>query len=443
MSEYDFDVLYLGSGHGAFDGAGPLAASGKKVGVIESDMIGGTCPNYGCNAKITLDTPVVLQRMAERMQGIVSGSITINWSELVAHKQAVIKPLPTNIGSNLKQIGVTIIHGHGKFIDPHSITVAGKTYTAENMVIATGRRPHHLDIPGTELAHDSRAFMDLKTLPKRIGILGSGYISMEFATIANAAGAEVSVFMHADKALREFHQPFVKAVMADMTKRGVKFIPSADVQALKQTAQGIAIQCGDHQEQTVDWVLDATGRIPNDDQIGLEAAGVTFSQRGIPVDDHLRTNVPNIFASGDVLDKPQPKLTPTATFESYYLYQLLSGQTTDPIDYPAIPSTVYTTPRIAKVGVTPEEAADGDYQVVRNHIPDDWYHQTDQETMGDSILIFDRDHHLVGATEFSAQAEDAINTLLPAIVFHFSKQQMWQIAHIFPSESAAAWHKIR
>ena len=352
MSEYDFDVLYLGSGHGAFDGAGPLAASGKKVGVIESDMIGGTCPNYGCNAKITLDTPVVLQRMAERMQGIVSGSITINWSELVAHKQAVIKPLPTNIASNLKQTGVTIIHGHGKFIDPHSITVAGKTYTAENMVIATGRRPHHLDIPGTELAHDSRAFMDLKTLPKRIGILGSGYISMEFATIANAAGAEVSVFMHADKALREFHQPFVKAVMADMTKRGVKFIPSADVQALKQTAQGIAIQYGDHQEQQVDWALDATGRIPNDDQIGLEAAGVTFSQRGIPVDDHLRTNVPNIFASGDVLDKPQPKLTPTATFESYYLYQLLSGQTTDPIDYPAIPSTVYTTPRIAKVGVT-------------------------------------------------------------------------------------------
>lgn len=140
-------------------------------------------------------------------------------------------------------------------------------------------------------------------------------------------------------------------------------------------------------------MLDATGRIPNDDQIGLEAAGVTFNQRGIPVDDHLQTNVPNIFASGDVLDKPQPKLTPTATFESYYLYQLLSGQTTDPIDYPAIPSTVYTTPRIAKVGVMPEEAADGDYQVVRNHIPDDWYHQTDQETMGDSILIFDRDHH--------------------------------------------------
>lgn len=139
---YDFDVLYLGSGHGAFDGAGPLAASGKKVAVVEGDMIGGTCPNYGCNAKITLDTPVVLQRLAERMQGVVSGNIKINWSALVAHKQAVIKPLPNAIGTGLTQNGVTIIHGYGKFQDAHTVVVGEKTYTADKIVIATGQRPH-------------------------------------------------------------------------------------------------------------------------------------------------------------------------------------------------------------------------------------------------------------------------------------------------------------
>ena len=105
MVQYDYDVLYLGSGHGAFDGAGPLAATGKRVGVIESDMIGGTCPNYGCNAKITLDAPVVLQRTAERMQGIVDGAVTINWGNLVAHKQDVIKPLPDAIGHALTGAG--------------------------------------------------------------------------------------------------------------------------------------------------------------------------------------------------------------------------------------------------------------------------------------------------------------------------------------------------
>lgn len=440
---YDFDVLYLGSGHGAFDGAGPLAASGKRVAVVEGDMIGGTCPNYGCNAKITLDTPVVLQRLAERMQGVVSGNIKINWSALVAHKQTVIKPLPDAIGTGLTQNGVTIIHGYGKFQDAHTIVVGEKTYTADKIVIATGQRPHRLDVPGTELAHDSRAFMDLDVLPKRIGILGSGYISMEFATIANAAGADVHVLMHHDRALREFHQPFVEDVMADMTKRGIQFTPNAAVTALEKTADGIVIHYGDKEQLVVDWVLDATGRIPNVEQLGLENVGVEFNQHGIPVDDYLRTNVTNIYASGDVLDKSQPKLTPTATFESYYLYKLLSGQTTAPIDYPAIPSTVYTSPRIAKVGVAPEAVKDDTYKVVHNHIPDDWYHQTDQETVGDSLLVFDQEHHLVGATEYSAQAEDAINTLLPAIVYHLSRDQMWQMAHIFPAEGAAAWHKIR
>lgn len=442
---YDYDVLYLGSGHGSFDGAGPLAASGQKVGIIESDMIGGTCPNYGCNAKITLDAPVVLQRLAERMRGVTAGQVMIDWGALVAHKNDVIAPLPAMIGGGLKKAGADIIQGRGRLTDAHTIEVDGQPYTAEKIVIATGRRPHRLAIPGDELAHDSREFMDLTTLPQRLAIIGSGYISMEFATIADAAGAEVTVFMHHDDALRGFYQPFVQQVMADMTKRGITFVPSANVSALTQEADGVAVHYGDGETATFDWVLDATGRIPNADNIGLEAAGVDFNSRGIPVDDYLRTNVPNIYASGDVLDKPQGKLTPTATFESYYLFKLFSGQTSDAIQYPAIPSTVYTSPRIAKVGVTPEEAeaAPNQYTIVRNHIPDDWYHQTDQETMGDSILIFDQTHHLVGATEVSAQAEDAINTLLPAVVFHYDQDQMWQLAHIFPSESAAAWHKIR
>ena len=228
-----------------------------------------------------------------------------------------------------------------------------------------------------------------------------------------------------------------------MERRGITFIPNAQVAGLEKITDGIVVHYGQSQSKTVDWVLDATGRVPNVEEIGLEAAGVAATPHGITVNDHLQTTAPNIYASGDVLDKPQPKLTPTATFESYYLFQLLSGQTTAPIDYPAIPSTVYTTPRIAKVGVTPEEAAKGDYRVVRNHIPDDWYRQIDQETLGDNVLIYDADHHLVGATEFSAQAEDAINTLLPAVVFQYTPAQMWRLAHIFPSISASAWHKAR
>lgn len=443
MSKYDFDVIYLGGGHGSFDGAGPLAAAGKQVAVIESGQWGGTCPNRGCNAKITLDRPVLLQREAERMQGIVEGGITINWGELVAHKANVIRQLPDNIASKLKLSGVTLIQGRGVLESAHTVNVAGKRYTAHQFVIATGQRPNHLAIPGSELGHDSTAFMALTTLPNRIGIVGAGYIAMEFATVANAAGAQVTVFMHGDQALRGFHQPFVETVIQDLTDRGVTFVRNAGVTAFVQGSGEYAIVYGNGSRQCVDWILDATGRVPNVEGIGLETAGVKFNRRGILVNDHLQTTVSNIYAAGDVIAKTQPKLTPTATFESVYLAHLLAGETTAPIDYPAIPSTVYTSPRIAKVGVTPEAAAAGHLRTVHNHIPDDWYRQIDEETIGDQLLIFDDAHHLVGATEVSEQAEDSINTLLPAVVFQYSQSDMWRLAHIFPSISASAWHKIR
>jgi len=155
-NQYDYDVLYLGSGHGTFDGAIPLAQSGVKVGVIEADMIGGTCPNYGCNAKITLDAPVVLMRAAERLSGIVQGNLNIDWTQNEAHKETVINGLPDMIGGLLTDSGIDVIHGRGVFEDNHTIVVAGKSVTADKIVISTGLRPHRLDISGSELAHDSR-----------------------------------------------------------------------------------------------------------------------------------------------------------------------------------------------------------------------------------------------------------------------------------------------
>ncbi len=172
---------------------------------------------------------------------------------------------------------------------------------------------------------------------------------MEFATIANAAGADVTVLMHGDKALRRFHQPFVEAVIDDLQSRGVTFVRNAGIRQLSRDDGDITVHYGDDATLAVDMVLDATGRIPNVEGIGLEAAGVTVTPHGIPVNDHLQTNVPSIYAAGDVIDKEQPRLTPTATFESYYLYQLFSGQTDAAIDYPPIPTVVYTSPRIAQV----------------------------------------------------------------------------------------------
>lgn len=441
MANYDYDVLYIGSGHGTFDGAIPLAARGKKVGVIESGLIGGTCPNRGCNAKITLDAPVALTRQTERLQGILNGSLAINWTANEKHKQEVIKGLPDMIGGLMKSVNIDVIKGHGTFQDAHTVMVDGEAKTAENIVISTGQHPHRLDIPGTELAHDSADFMNLTHLPANITIIGAGYISMEFATIANAAGAKVTVITHGDKVLRKFYQPYVKQIVADLKSRGVDFVNNTEVANFEQDDHNFIVNYKGGQVKT-NWILDATGRMPNVNDIGLDKVGVDYSEKGIKVNDHLQTNVDNIYASGDVIDKDQPKLTPTAIFESTYLMHTFAGDTTDPIDYPAIPSVVFTSPRIAKVGVSVEDAKKEGFITKENHLPDDWYRQVTKEEIGDNTLVYDKQNHLVGATEISDQAEDAINALLPAIVFKFEPAQLERLVTLFPTIAADAWGQI-
>src|SRR5699024_2042998 len=217
MSEkFDYDVLYIGAGHGTFDGAAPLAKTGVSVAVIESGLVGGTCPNRGCNAKITIDEPVKMTREAERLGDILDGSIQINWAKNIEHKQEIIDPLPQDLTARLENSGAKVIKGHAEFKDEHTVVVDGKQeVTAEKIVISTGLRPHRLDIPGTELAHDSEDFLNLTKLPEKIAIVGSGYIGMEFATIAAEAGSKVTVLLHSDKVLRNFHQPYVKMVVDD------------------------------------------------------------------------------------------------------------------------------------------------------------------------------------------------------------------------------------
>jgi len=237
--KFDYDVLYIGAGHATFDGAAPLAKTGVSVGVIESGFIGGTCPNRGCNAKITLDEPVKITRAAERMDNVLTGGVGIDWTQNVQHKQDIIGGLPQDWTNRLESNGATIIKGHATFKDAHTVSVDGKAVTAEKIVIATGLKPHRLDIPGTELAHDSEDFMNLKQLPNKITIIGSGYIGMEFATIANAAGAQVTVMLHSEKVLRDFYQPYVKMVVADLKQRGVKFVENAQVKSFPQLSNQV------------------------------------------------------------------------------------------------------------------------------------------------------------------------------------------------------------
>ncbi|WP_175577942.1 dihydrolipoyl dehydrogenase family protein [Periweissella cryptocerci] len=440
----DFDVLFIGSGHAAFDGAVPLGLNGQKVGVVEENLVGGTCPNYGCNAKITLEEPAEISHLLKQMAGRGLAAQTMNWHDTMIHKHEIIKKMPALIESVLASGQVKIIRGHARLQDAHTVIVDGQAYTAEKLVIATGARPHELAIVGAEYLHDSQDFMSLAEIPAHITILGGGYIGMEFATIALAAGAQVDVIVRHETILANFYQPFVTELVASLKAEGVRFIMDTDVEKVQaQGANYLISGAGDFALETY-YVLNATGRVPNVENIGLDIVGVQYNAKGVVVDEFLQTSVAGIYAAGDVVDKQVPKLTPTAIFESHYLAKLLSGETTAPIKYPYVPTVTFTTPRIAMAGVTPDEAAAHPdvYEITENNVRDDWYRQVRNENFGQNILVFDKAHHLVGITEISDRADEVVNAVLPAMEFGWGPAEFERLPMLFPSITASAFGQI-
>lgn len=440
-----FDVLFIGSGQGAWNGAIPMSQAGLKVAVIEEGLFGGVCTNRGCNAKITLDKPVELVRTIEQLQGRGFDSVPkINWPDLMAHKHEVIGKLAESNKQKLVDGGVQVIVGHATLVDAKTVKVGDTNYHAQKIVLALGQHPHRLDIPGKEYLHDSTDFLSLPQMPKQLTIIGAGYVGMEFASIANAVGASVNVVVDSHQPLRHFYQPYVKRLVADLRRRGVKFFYDQQVDAVEKTEAGLVLHGSNQFELASDYIVDASGRLPNLTGSGLETLGIATNAHGIEVDNHLQTNVAGVYATGDVVDKPQPKITPTAIFESQYLAQLFTNQTSDTIHYPAIATTVFSSPRISQVGINPNEAEKqpDKYSVEHFEYGDDWFKQVQNELDGGLTLVFDQEHILVGAVEYSNEAVDSINGLLDIIELRLTHEQVQRFIYTFPSIQHSYFRKI-
>ncbi|GEL13891.1 glutathione reductase [Lapidilactobacillus concavus DSM 17758] len=440
-----FDVLFIGSGQGAWNGAIPMSQMGLKVAVVESGQFGGVCTNRGCNAKITLDQPVELVQTIRQLQGRGFDTVpTINWPDLMAHKQEVIGKLAESNKQKLIDAGVTVIIGHATLVDPTTVRVNNQDYQAQKIVLALGQRPHELTIPGAELTHDSTDFLAIPEMPQRLTIIGAGYVGMEFASIANAAGASVNVVVAGHRPLRGFYQPYVDRLVNSLRQRGVRFFFDQELTEVISSTNGLTLK-GPHQfELTSDYILNASGRVPNLENTGLEQLHIATNEHGIIVNDHLQTNIDTIYATGDVVAKPQPKITPTAIFESQYLAQLFTGQTKAAIHYPSIATTVFSSPRISQVGISPDVAAKSpdQYTIETFDYADDWFKQVQNEVDASLTLVFDQAHLLVGAVEYSHEAVDSINGLLDVIEMRLTHEQVQRFIYTFPSIQHSYFRKI-
>ncbi|WP_125982414.1 dihydrolipoyl dehydrogenase family protein [Loigolactobacillus iwatensis] len=441
-----YDVLFLGSGHGAWNAAVPLGKAGLKVAVVEEDRFGGVCTNRGCNAKITLDKPVELVHTIEQLQGRGFDTVPkINWPDLMAHKHEVIDGLADGIRQRLVAAGVKVIEGHGTFKDVRTIQVGERTLTAKKIVIVSGQRPHQLEISGKELTHNSTDFLVIPEMPAHVTLIGAGYVAMEIASIANAAGAKVDVVLRGHQPLREFYQPYVQRLINNMRNRGIKFYYDETITAVVKKGTQLELQGTAGFSLQSDYIVDATGRVPNVEKLNLAAAGIDYNENGVVVNDHLETSAADVYATGDVVAKKLPKITPTAIFEAQYLVALFTQKTEAAINYPPIATTVFTSPRVAQAGISPTIAKKQpeDYSVEVVDYENDWFHQVQNETDGSLTLVFDRKtDRLVGATEYSNEAVDTINGLLDYMELGVTKAQLQRLIYIFPSTQHSYMRKI-
>jgi len=366
MSGPAFDLFIIGAGSGGVRAARMAAQRGARVAVAEDAALGGTCVNVGCIPKKLYSFAAHYAESFEEAHGFgwSVGASSFDWETLKANRRVEIGRLNAVYGQLLTTAGAALMRGRARVVAANEVEVDGVRHRAERIVVATGGWPMPADVPGGERAISSNEIFDLARFPARLAVVGGGYIASEFASIFNGLGARVTQLYRGEQILRGFDRDIRRHVAAEMIKKGVDIRVGAKVRALEADADGATrIVLGDGSTVVADAVLYATGRAPNTGGLGLEAVGVKLDVNGaVLVDDRYCTNVPSIYAVGDVIDRVQ--LTPVALAEAMALVDDLFGGAERHVDYLHIPTAVFTHPNIGTIGLS-EEDARGRFERIR------------------------------------------------------------------------------
>ncbi|SCW73514.1 glutathione-disulfide reductase [Pseudomonas sp. NFACC05-1] len=363
---YDFDLYVIGAGSGGVRAARFAAGFGAKVAVAESRYLGGTCVNVGCVPKKLL---VYGAHYAEDFEqasayGWTAGEASFDWATLIANKDREINRLNGIYRNLLVNSGVVLHEGHARITGPHEVEINGQRYTAKHILVATGGWPVIPDIPGREHAISSNEAFFLKELPKRVIVVGGGYIAVEFAGIFHGMGAQTSLLYRGGLFLRGFDGAVRKHLAEELTRRGLDLQFDADIKCIEKLDDGsLRVELKNGQTLLTDCVFYATGRRPMLDNLGLENTAVTVDEKGfVQVNEKYETTEPSILAIGDVIGRVQ--LTPVALAEGMAVARrLFKPEQYRLVDYRMIPTAVFSLPNIGTVGLTEEQAREEGHEV--------------------------------------------------------------------------------
>ncbi len=355
---YDYDLFVIGAGSGGLASSKRAASHGAKVAIAENDLVGGTCVIRGCVPKKLMVYASTFSHLYEDAIGYGWSAVesSFDWEKLVTSVDTEVRRLSKLHISFLEKAGVELISGYAKFIDAHTVEVGDQKFTAAKILIAVGGEAHKIDIPGIEHAITSREIFLIKEQPKRLAILGGGYIGVEFACIMNGLGSQVTQIIRRDLILNDFDGELRTNVQEGMVKHGINFVTGSSIAQIEKTPEGLKLTLSGESTETltVDALLCATGRWPNLEKLGLENAGVETDKGAIVVTKDSRTSQPHIFAVGDCTNRIN--LTPIAIAEGRAFADTEFGNNPRAISYENVASAVFSQPEAATVGLSEEQA---------------------------------------------------------------------------------------
>jgi glutathione reductase (NADPH) len=432
----DFDLLTIGAGSGGVAATRRAAAYGARAAIVEAVRVGGTCVLRGCVPKKLL---VYGTHFAEEIADAAGYGWTIegarlDWAKLIAAKDRDLDRLNGIYIKMLRDSKVEIIEGRARIVGPGRVSVGGRELTARHILIAAGGRSTYLPIPGAELAIDSERALDLKRLPRRIAILGGGYIAVEFAGIFRAAGSEVTQIIRADRILRGFDVEIREHLQNEMSKKGIRFLTGAEPSGIERVGAALRLTLRNGDALEVDEVMMATGRKPNTAELGLESVGIQLNKAGaIAVDEFQRTTAPDIHAIGDVTDRVN--LTPVAIAEGRALAETLFRNSPTAMDHTCIPTAVFSQPPVGTVGLTEARAAERGPIDVYRAVFRPMKHTLsgrDEKTLM-KLIVGRASDRVVGAHMVGADAPEIIQTLAIAVKAGLTKRDFDRTVAIHPT----------
>jgi glutathione reductase (NADPH) len=437
--DYDVDLFVIGAGSGGVRAARIASNHGAKAMVAEEFRIGGTCVIRGCVPKKLL---VYASRFADHFRdaagfGWSIGETRFDWRALVASKEAEITRLSGLYRKNMESAKVEILETRATVKGPHAVALAGgRVISARHILVATGARPAALPgLEGAELAISSNEVFDLPEFPRRLLVVGGGYIAVEFASLFARLGAKVTEVMRADNVLRGFDEDMRSGLRDEMTRAGVELRFGVLPTRIAKGADGLAVTFSDGTTAGFDQVLIATGRLPNTRGLGLEAVGVELDRVGaVKVDAGSTTNAPSIHAVGDVTNRIN--LTPVAIREGHLLADRLFGAGAATVDHENVATAVFTTPEIGTVGLTESQALErfGTVDIYRaNFRPMKATLTGSAERTIMKLIVEPESDRVVGAHILGGEAGEIIQTLAIAMKMGATKRDLDATMAVHPT----------